>query len=147
MRFDVEVSGALAQKLGTIVRLVHDGVSRAKTDASRDRPSRCTACGCYSHTKCAGYLNTACISSSTASSSAHTSAHAASPQEDTISIISSAPAMFGNDLTAQVRSEGREVPLVVSKCISAVEAHGTLTGACPSSSHVPGQAKLKFARS
>ncbi|SCZ89044.1 BZ3500_MvSof-1268-A1-R1_Chr1-1g00914 [Microbotryum saponariae] len=74
---------------------------------------RCTGCGCYSHTKCIPYLSTPCSHGSTALAS-----------DDTITLLSQSSGMFGNHLTAQARSENREVPLVVSKCIAAVEVFG-----------------------
>ncbi|KAK4057102.1 Rho-type gtpase-activating protein [Microbotryomycetes sp. JL221] len=77
---------------------------------------RCTSCGSYAHAKCSGYLAGPCnVTMSTAGSQS---------QDDTMTIISQAPVMFGNDLSAQVKAEGRDVPLVVSKCIAAVEAYG-----------------------
>ncbi|KDE09382.1 hypothetical protein MVLG_00288 [Microbotryum lychnidis-dioicae p1A1 Lamole] len=74
---------------------------------------RCTGCGCYSHTKCIPYLLTPCSHGSTALAS-----------DDTMTLLSQFSGMFGNHLTAQARSENREVPLVVSKCIAAVEVFG-----------------------
>ncbi|KAK4052364.1 Rho-type gtpase-activating protein [Microbotryomycetes sp. JL201] len=75
---------------------------------------RCTSCGSYAHAKCAGYLTGPCS----------VNGQPALNQDDTMTIISQAPVMFGNDLVAQVKAEGRDVPLVVSKCIAAVEAYG-----------------------
>ncbi|KAM0756048.1 RhoGAP-domain-containing protein [Meredithblackwellia eburnea MCA 4105] len=72
---------------------------------------RCTSCGSYAHAKCAGYLQTPCTSSH--------SSHLAN--EDVTQTLG--PTMFGNDLTTQVKIEERQVPVVVSKCISAVEAY------------------------
>ncbi|KAI5478305.1 signal transducer [Pseudohyphozyma bogoriensis] len=72
---------------------------------------RCGACGCYAHAKCAGYLQNSC---------GQPSVHS---QDDTMTIPSGV-AMFGNDLSTQARSEDRQVPIVVSKCIGAVEAYG-----------------------
>ncbi|GAA6031517.1 hypothetical protein JCM8097_006495 [Rhodosporidiobolus ruineniae] len=77
---------------------------------------RCTACGSYAHAKCAGYLTHGCHPGG-----GHGSSHA---QDDTLNFTPTGPPIFGHDLVAQASSEGREVPVVVAKCIDAVEAYG-----------------------
>ncbi|BGP18390.1 hypothetical protein JCM10213_005981 [Rhodosporidiobolus nylandii] len=79
---------------------------------------RCTACGSYAHAKCAGYLSGGC----------HPGGHghgAHSPHpDDTLNFTPTGPPMFGNDLVTQATSEGRDIPIAVTKCIEAVEAYG-----------------------
>ena len=43
------------------------------------------------------------------------------------SLDATGPSAFGNDLALQVMAEGRDVPRVVTKCIAAVDAIGTLS--------------------
>lgn len=52
---------------------------------------RFSVCGSYSHAKCAGYLQGGC------STAGHGQA-----QDDTLTIISQSPVMFGNDLVRRV---------------------------------------------
>ncbi|GAA5832784.1 hypothetical protein JCM11251_005762 [Rhodosporidiobolus azoricus] len=75
---------------------------------------RCTACGSYAHAKCAGYLSNGC----------HPGGSHSSAQDDTLNFTPTGPPIFGGDLVAQATAEGREIPVVVSKCIDAVEAYG-----------------------
>ncbi|GAA6010625.1 hypothetical protein JCM10207_007771 [Rhodosporidiobolus poonsookiae] len=76
---------------------------------------RCGACGSYAHAKCAGYLSNGC----------HPGGHGgSSTQDDTLNFTPTGPPIFGNDLVAQAVAEQKEVPVVVSKCIEAVEAYG-----------------------
>ncbi|GAA5939549.1 uncharacterized protein JCM15063_006212 [Sporobolomyces koalae] len=74
---------------------------------------RCGHCGSYAHAKCSGYLQGGCGSSGPPSN-----------QDDTLNFTPSGPPIFGGDLILQAKSEGREIPLVVTKCIEAVEAYG-----------------------
>jgi hypothetical protein len=84
------------------------------TDHSFSLPPT-TACGSYAHAKCAGYLTNGC----------HPGGHHSSSQpDDTLNFTPSGPPMFGNDLVTQATAEGRDIPIVVSKCIDAVEAYG-----------------------
>ncbi|GAA5913420.1 hypothetical protein JCM6882_001956 [Rhodosporidiobolus microsporus] len=75
---------------------------------------RCTACGSYAHAKCAGYLSNGC----------HPGGSASHGQDDTLNFTPTGPPIFGGDLVGQATAEGRDVPVVVSKCIDAVEAYG-----------------------
>lgn len=61
----------------------------------------------YCHTKCLGSYNIQCNSASSIIEEPH------GPPTIT---------MFGNDLVAQCLTENRLVPIVVTKCIEAVEA-------------------------
>ncbi|GAA6006236.1 hypothetical protein JCM11491_002080 [Sporobolomyces phaffii] len=76
---------------------------------------RCGLCGSYAHAKCSSYLQAGCHAGSN---------HSSSYQEDTLNFTPSGPPIFGGDLIVQAKSEGREVPLVVTKCIDTVEAYG-----------------------
>lgn len=74
-----------------------------------------SACGSYAHAKCASYLQNGC----------HPGGHSSSGHsDDTLHFTPTGPPMFGGDLVAQAQKEGVEVPVVVSKCIGAVEAYG-----------------------
>lgn len=83
---------------------------------------RCTACGSYSHTKCAPNFfgchvpNGSLGQSSTLFSSVVSGA--ANNEEDVEGTL------FGNDLVAQAKAENKLVPSVVIKCIEAVEEQG-----------------------
>ncbi|KAF9263438.1 RhoGAP-domain-containing protein [Marasmius fiardii PR-910] len=74
---------------------------------------RCTGCNVSVHTRCVGHVQSYC------SQQSHTS------QEDSQPLP---PSMFGRDLVEQVRSDAkggpRQVPVIVEKCIQAVEALG-----------------------
>lgn len=76
-------------------------------------PTR-TACGSYAHAKCAPYL-TGCHPGG---------GSPVPPQDDTLNFTPTGPPMFTGDLAAQADKEGSEVPVVVTKCIAAVEAYG-----------------------
>ncbi|WAR63765.1 hypothetical protein PtB15_17B366 [Puccinia triticina] len=85
---------------------------------------RCTACGSYSHTKCAANFF-GCHASSGPSNPSHGTmsssllvSGAGSIEEDVESVL------FGNDLVNQARAENKLVPSVVTKCIEAVEEQG-----------------------
>jgi hypothetical protein len=67
----------------------------------------CVACGVYCHSRCAPNFHLQCNSAVVPEE----------PEPDST--------MFGNDLTAQVQIEGTPVPSIVTKCIAAVEEHGT----------------------
>ncbi|KAH9440544.1 hypothetical protein MJO28_016246 [Puccinia striiformis f. sp. tritici] len=81
---------------------------------------RCTACGSYSHTKCAANFF-GCHASNPGGGSGNNnnnSSHGSgglNHEEDVESVL------FGNDLVAQAKSENKLVPSVVTKCIEAVE--------------------------
>ncbi|KAI8140984.1 hypothetical protein BJV82DRAFT_184579 [Fennellomyces sp. T-0311] len=76
---------------------------------------RCQGCGMASHTKCLSHVPSMCFAS-TASS-----LELSSPMElEAPKVLS----MFGTDLCVQAAQEGRDVPLVVEKCIEAVENRG-----------------------
>nr|CAG8576089.1 3547_t:CDS:2 [Entrophospora candida] len=72
---------------------------------------RCTLCGSCSHIKCHTFITAPCYSNM---------------ENDSDSITSSISniVVFGNDLTKQAELEGEEVPIVVQKCIKAVEIRG-----------------------
>ncbi|GAA5951286.1 hypothetical protein JCM21900_003827 [Sporobolomyces salmonicolor] len=77
---------------------------------------RCNSCGSYAHAKCAGYLQGGC----------HSGGSGTPPitQDETLNFTPTGPPIFGGDLIAQANAEGRDVPVVVTKCIDAVEAYG-----------------------
>ncbi|EFP75423.2 uncharacterized protein PGTG_00754 [Puccinia graminis f. sp. tritici CRL 75-36-700-3] len=83
---------------------------------------RCTACGSYSHTKCAANFFGCHASNGPNNPSQSTSSGSlilgGSNEEDAESVL------FGNDLIAQARAENKLVPSVVTKCIEAVEEQG-----------------------
>ncbi|KAI7851738.1 hypothetical protein BDC45DRAFT_514915 [Circinella umbellata] len=73
---------------------------------------RCQGCGMASHGKCLSHVPSMCFAS-TASS-----LELASPMDmDSPKALS----MFGTDLITQSQQEGRDVPLIVERCIEAVE--------------------------
>lgn len=74
----------------------------------------CTACGSYAHAKCAPYL-TGCHPGR---------GPPVPPQDDTLNFTPTGPPMFTGGLATQADKEGSEVPVVVTKCIGAVEAYG-----------------------
>lgn len=39
-------------------------------------------------------------------------------------VLLAAPSMFGRSLGEQITADGRQIPVIVSKCIEAVEAQG-----------------------
>ncbi|BGP26361.1 Rho-type gtpase-activating protein [Rhodotorula toruloides] len=75
---------------------------------------RCTACGSYAHAKCAPYL-TGCHPGG---------GSPVPPPDDTLNFTPTGPPMFTGDLAMQAEKEGSDIPVVVSKCIAAVEAYG-----------------------
>ncbi|KNZ49802.1 hypothetical protein VP01_476g1 [Puccinia sorghi] len=83
---------------------------------------RCTACGSYSHTKCAPNFFGCHVSNGNLGQSYTVSSSvlygAANNEEDVEG------ALFGNDLVAQAKAENKLVPSVVIKCIEAVEEQG-----------------------
>ncbi|KAJ8077137.1 Rho-type gtpase-activating protein [Marasmius tenuissimus] len=74
---------------------------------------RCTGCNISVHTRCVTHVQSYCTQQSNHS------------QDDSAPLP---PSMFGRDLTEQVRSDAkggsRQVPVIVEKCIEAVEALG-----------------------
>ncbi|GAA5998552.1 hypothetical protein JCM5350_002921 [Sporobolomyces pararoseus] len=87
---------------------------------------RCGLCGSYAHAKCSGYLQGGCGAGSHHHHHQNNSSNSNSTtgQDDTLTLIPSGPPIFGADLIVQAKSEGREVPQVVTKCIETVEAYG-----------------------
>lgn len=102
---------------------------------------RCSLCGCYSHAKCAPNFTSPCNHLS--SHAGHNGGPLLTPpltEEVSPNPLNGGVYIFGNDLvrchlcclclsdvcdqTTQAKTEKRHVPLVVSKCIAAVEAHG-----------------------
>lgn len=73
-------------------------------------------CGLSIHGKCLSHAPQLCFSSG------GNSLELTSPLSDTDT--PKVMSMFGNDLGAQAAQEGRSVPLIVQKCIEAVEARG-----------------------
>lgn len=71
---------------------------------------RCALCTQICHSKCLQNLPLSCIQPY------------ARPEE--LALESSGPSMFGRDLVEQAKHEGRDVPIIVDKCIEAVEASG-----------------------
>ncbi|KAI7879869.1 RhoGAP-domain-containing protein [Lichtheimia hyalospora FSU 10163] len=76
---------------------------------------RCQGCGLSIHGKCLSHAPQLCFSSG-----GNTELTSPLSDTDTPKVMS----MFGNDLGAQAAQEGRSVPLIVQKCIEAVEARG-----------------------
>ncbi|GAA5906334.1 hypothetical protein JCM5296_003173 [Sporobolomyces johnsonii] len=77
---------------------------------------RCNSCGSYAHAKCASYLQGGCHSGGSGTPPA--------TQDESLNFTPTGPPIFGGDLIAQANAEGRDVPVVVTKCIDAVEAYG-----------------------
>ncbi|KAH0828045.1 hypothetical protein J3R83DRAFT_3695 [Lanmaoa asiatica] len=77
---------------------------------------RCTTCHINVHSRCVNQVRLAC------------SQHPARPREDLNGIVQQLPSIFGRDLVDQVRYDlrwgDRKVPVIVEKCIGAVEALG-----------------------
>lgn len=71
---------------------------------------RCNTCGQVCHTKCLPSLTISC-------SQPYLRSDEAAPEPV-------GPSMFGRSLVDQAHSESRDVPLIVEKCIQAVEANG-----------------------
>ncbi|KAF8514156.1 hypothetical protein JB92DRAFT_2920340 [Gautieria morchelliformis] len=73
---------------------------------------RCNICNIGCHIRCAGNLTLACVNEPR-------------PHNDILNIAPLQPSMFGRDLIEQVRAdsakEHRDIPMVVEKCILAVE--------------------------
>ncbi|KAF8894145.1 hypothetical protein BD779DRAFT_1669623 [Infundibulicybe gibba] len=74
---------------------------------------RCTACNISIHVRCSPHVSTPC-------------AHHPGGRDDFHQQHHLPPSMFGRDLTEQVRSDAkgghRKIPIIVEKCITAVEA-------------------------
>ncbi|KAF8840695.1 RhoGAP-domain-containing protein [Paxillus ammoniavirescens] len=75
---------------------------------------RCTTCHVNVHSRCVNQVNVAC------------SQHPSRPREDANGpIVQAPPSMFGRDLVEQVKSDlrwgERKTPVIVEKCIEAVE--------------------------
>ncbi|KAL9939368.1 hypothetical protein V8E36_002181 [Tilletia maclaganii] len=70
---------------------------------------RCALCGQSCHSKCLQNLPTSCLQPYSGGQD--------QPEP-------TGPAMFGRDLVEQAGAEGRDVPLIVEKCVAAVEASG-----------------------
>ena len=118
----------------TVVRPVRCEYCGDKTWGSN---VRCASCATCCHVKCAPNLIGPCPGSG-----AGASAGAGSADQDLTGPLPTGPPMFGNDLTIQVRSEGGQVPVVVDKCIGAVEAHGMMYEGIYRKSGGMGQTKL-----
>ncbi|SPO35678.1 related to GTPase-activating protein beta-chimerin [Pseudozyma flocculosa] len=73
---------------------------------------RCAICSQICHSKCLHNLSLSCSQPYTR------------PEDAAAAEAAAGPSMFGRDLAEQAGIEGREVPLVVEKCIQAVEAFG-----------------------
>ncbi|CAG8566352.1 9294_t:CDS:2 [Paraglomus brasilianum] len=73
---------------------------------------RCSACGAGCHQKCVS----SCTSSCTGSLGTYA--------DENESITSITATIFGIELQKQLETEGRDIPLLVEKCIKAVEARG-----------------------
>ncbi|KAJ2956255.1 hypothetical protein NQZ79_g7859 [Umbelopsis isabellina] len=77
---------------------------------------RCQACGFLTHMKCISHVPQYCLG-------LHSSGEMAGGG-DNDSGYAKAGNLFGNDLTKQVELEGRTIPLLVERCIAAVELRG-----------------------
>jgi len=73
-----------------------------------------SACGVGCHQKCVS----SCASTCTGSPGAYA--------DEAESIVSITATIFGIELQKQLEAEGRDIPLLVEKCIKAVEARGRL---------------------
>lgn len=77
---------------------------------------RCSNCSTACHTRCIAHLNTPCREVTS------------QDERDVVEIAPLPPSMFGRDLTEQVEADAqgsnRAVPMIVEKCIMAVEARG-----------------------
>ncbi|KAI8582778.1 hypothetical protein K450DRAFT_226868 [Umbelopsis ramanniana AG] len=77
---------------------------------------RCQACGFLTHMKCISHVPQYCLG-------LHTNGEGASGG-DNDAAYAKGGSLFGNDLTKQVEAEGRTIPLLVDRCIAAVELRG-----------------------
>ncbi|KAF7730580.1 hypothetical protein EC973_001962 [Apophysomyces ossiformis] len=77
---------------------------------------RCQGCGFVTHGKCLSHVPQLCFASTTSSLDLLNMPDSETPSKPV--------SMFGTDLTVQVGREERPVPLIVEKCITAVEARG-----------------------
>ncbi|KAG2186647.1 hypothetical protein INT44_002871 [Umbelopsis vinacea] len=77
---------------------------------------RCQACGFLTHMKCISHVPQYCLG-------LHTNGEGASGGENDAAYAKGG-SLFGNDLTKQVEVEGRTIPLLVDRCIAAVELRG-----------------------
>ncbi|KAH8119286.1 RhoGAP-domain-containing protein [Phellopilus nigrolimitatus] len=79
---------------------------------------RCSSCNLSVHARCVGQVHTSCVHD----------AHATISDEHLASVGPPPPSMFGRDLIEQVRDDSKHVelfvPVIVEKCIDAVEALG-----------------------
>ncbi|PLW09513.1 hypothetical protein PCANC_24194 [Puccinia coronata f. sp. avenae] len=81
---------------------------------------RCTACGSYSHSKCApNFFGCHVANGNVAHSNLSSSLISGGSTEDEVDSV-----LFGNDLVTQAKMESKLVPSVVMKCIEAVEEQG-----------------------
>lgn len=95
---------------------------------------RCAVCGVYCHTKCMDKLaagggpSAQCLGSSVASHLTRDPAGGAPGAADLSSLSplmsSTGPSLIGRDLAEQARRDGQPVPVIVTKCIDAVETQG-----------------------
>nr|XP_031860486.1 uncharacterized protein CI109_004097 [Kwoniella shandongensis]KAA5527558.1 hypothetical protein CI109_004097 [Kwoniella shandongensis] len=74
---------------------------------------KCSSCGIVCHSKCVEKLPKSCTGSRIANNSHNEALDGPLP-----------PSMFGRPLPEQVSADGTPVPVIVTKCISAVEAVG-----------------------
>ncbi|CAD6899616.1 unnamed protein product [Tilletia laevis] len=72
---------------------------------------RCALCAQSCHSKCLQNLPTSCLRP-------YSGPGGGEPAEP------SGPSMFGRDLIEQAAAEGRDVPIIVEKCVAAVESSG-----------------------
>ncbi|KAG0040647.1 hypothetical protein BGZ82_000068 [Podila clonocystis] len=86
------------------------------------REYKCQYCGYQSHGKCTQYSYSECRRSSSEDSCRDVSRRGSSDHE--VLPVPSKHIMFGNDLQDQVEREQRTTPLVVEKCIEAVDKRG-----------------------
>ncbi|CAG8512500.1 2228_t:CDS:10 [Acaulospora colombiana] len=74
---------------------------------------KCTGCNITVHVKCSSMISPTCSDGRT------------SYDNDSETVVNeNGVSIFGNDLTKQSELEGEDVPLVVQKCVKAVEARG-----------------------
>jgi len=92
-------------------------------------------CGIYCHTKCVDRLGGSCSGNQTGHIREEPSTETGKriPAErldrvhdiDIFSVAFTGPSLFGRDLTEQVIEDGHTVPVIVTKCIEAVETQGS----------------------
>ncbi|KAF8953357.1 hypothetical protein BGZ52_012136 [Haplosporangium bisporale] len=86
------------------------------------REFKCQYCGYQSHGKCTQFSYAECRRSSSEDPSRNVSHRSSSDHE--FPPVPSKHIMFGNDLQDQVEREQRMIPLVVGKCIEAMDMRG-----------------------